>query len=331
MKRVVITLFILGMILTLGCSKVEKVEFYNEKNASELENNNARDNYVIEKESKSIDDNEEEIKVSIKSNKRNFFNEGVKLTPVIDGEIDKEVQYNWIIESKNYIDGEFYNSETNLEGFVGNKGPLREIINDGESIEFALYAEVSYIDGAYSENKVILQIEEKDTGNILGRDELIIENRQGMYFVNTSEDEWLKNEVLKSEKAKIYAEIFDIIWTIDTGLNPDGQYINVDTKSFENFTEEEKRQLFEYLSKKYNKTILDKTFDELEAEGYIENMGFKDGVMFKANKYLKNNENEASFEGTKWVSGDGAIGFIAEAEKVNDRWIIKKCQMTWIS
>lgn len=322
MKKVVIILFILGAIFTMGCREVEEIKCYEESNTTEIDNGDIKETNEIDKE---------EIKASIKSDKITFFSDKVVLTPVIVGEINKELQYHWILKSSIYNDGEINNADDGIDGLVSNEGPVNEIINNGENVEFAPYAEVSYVDGAYRESKIILQVEEKESNKILAQDEIVIENRQGMYFVNTSEDEQFKNEILKSEKSRMYAEIFDIICTIDTGLNSDGQYINVDTKSFQGFTEEDKVQLFEYLSQKYNKTILNKTFEELESEGYIENMSFNDGMMFKANKYLKNSENEISFEGTKWVSGNGAIGFIAEAEKVNNRWIIKKCQMTWIS
>ena len=324
---------ILGLIFILGCKEVEKVECYNEEGKNKIEASDIEEINYIEKDKENIESEKEKIKVTIRSDKRSFFQGGVRFTSIIEGNMDKKIQYHWIVKENIYSDGKFYSLEgENIDGFIGDKGPYREIINDGEVVEFAPYNEVNYVDGDYRENKIILQIEEKDTGKILAKDEATIENRQGAYFVKTSENERFKDKILKTEKAKLYGEIFDLVWEIDKGLNDNlKKYINIDTKSFEDFSQEDKEQLFEYISKKYSVTMLDKTFKELEDEGYIKNLSFKDGLVFNVNKYLKNNSNEVSLEGMKWVSGIGAIGFIAEAEKINERWIIRKCQMTWIS
>jgi hypothetical protein len=302
MRKIFFIIALLITTLIVGCT-LEKKEQYINNNDSKIQ--------------------EEDIKVNIESDTMLFYNEEITFTPIIKGDLNKEVQYHWIIQDDS--------DNENLHGFVSNEGPAYDIINYGEAVKFATYAEVSYADDAYSEIKVILQIEEKDSNNVIGKDELIITNRQGMYFVKTSKEKDLQDEILKSEKAKLYAEIFNILWEIDKGLNNDLKYINIDTSTFEDFSEEDKAQLFDYLTKKYNLTIMDKSFQELESEGYIKNLTFIDGINFKVNKYIKNTENEISFEGTKWASGIGAIGFIAKAEKIDETWKIKKCNMTWIS
>lgn len=151
------------------------------------------------------------------------------------------------------------------------------------------------------------------------------------YKIIQNEEIEFQNEILKSEKARLYAEIFDIVWEMDKGLNSNVKYINIDTNTFKDFNKEDKEQLFDYISKKYNATIMDNTFQELESEGFIKDSAFIDGVSFKIDEYIKNTENEISFEGTKWASGIGAIGFTTKAEKNNSIWKIKMCNMTWIS
>ncbi len=301
MKRVLLIITFLMMILTIGCTLEHKKVIID-------------DYYPIKQD--------EEIKVNIESDRVLFHNEA-HFTPVIEGNLDKEVQYRWIIKDDL--------EEKNIQGFVSDEGPVYELINSGETVEFAIYAEVSYTEDAYSEIVVELQMEEKETNKIIATDELTIINRQGEYFVRTSKEEELQDEIFKSEKARAYAEIFNIIWEIDKGLNSDVKYINIDTSTFEGFTEEDKEQLFDYISKKYKVSILDKTFQELEKEGYIQNLTFIDGINFKVGKYIKNTENEISFEGAKWASGIGAIGFTTKAEKINGAWKIIRCNMTWIS
>ncbi|EOR27656.1 hypothetical protein A500_03626 [Clostridium sartagoforme AAU1] len=302
MRKIFLIISLLMLTLMSGCNSEGKDQYINNNNPMTQDEN---------------------IKVSIESDTILFYNEEVTFTPIIDGDLDKEVQYHWILQDDS--------GDKDIYGFVSTEGLSYNIINSGEAVKFAQYAEVSYVDDAYSEIKVILQIEEKDTNNIIGKDELTIINRAGVYFVKASKAEDLQDEILKSEKSRVYAEIFDIVWETDKGLNSNVKYINVDTSTFENFSEEDKVQLFDYLAKKYNAAIMDKNFQELEGEGYIKNLTFIDGINFKVNEYIKNTENEISFEGTKWASGLGAIGFTTKAEKVNGIWKIKKCSMTWIS
>lgn len=266
---------------------------------------------------------DEEIKVNIESDRVLFYNEVATFTPTIIGNLNKEVQYHWILKDKYLNEG--------IHGFVSDEGPTYEVINSGETVEFAIYAEVSYTEDAYSEIVIELQIQEKETNNIIATDELTIINRQGQYFVRTSKEKELQDGIIKSEKAKVYAEIFDIVWETDKGLNSHIKYINIDISTFKDFTDEDKEQLFTYIAKKYNATILDKTFQDLESEGYINKSTFIDGISIKVDKYIKNTENEISFEGTKWASGLGAIGFTTKAEKDNDTWIVKVFNMIWIS
>lgn len=302
MKRILLIITFLMMILTVGCTLEHKKVIID-------------DYYPIKQD--------EEIKVNIESDRVLFYNEVATFTPTIIGNLNKEVQYHWILKDKYLNEG--------IHGFVSDEGPTYEIINLGEAVKFASYAEVSYTEDAYSEITVILQIEEKESNNIIATDELTIINRQGQYYVRTSKEKELQDEIFKSKKAIVYAEIFNIIWETDKGLNSSIKYINIDTSTFKDFDEEDKTQLFDYLSKKYNAIILDKTFQELENEGYIQDLTFLDGISFKVDEYIKNTENEISFEGTKWASGLGAIGFITKAEKINGTWKIVKCNMTWIS
>lgn len=301
MKKIFLIATLLMIVLTRGCTLEKKqIIIY--------------DDYPVTQS--------EEIKVNIQIDAKAFYEEGT-FTPIVDGDLSKEVQYHWIL--KDDIENK------NIHGFVSDNGPCYEVINSGEAVKFASYAEVSYTEDAYSEIKVILQIEEKDTNNIIATDEATIINRQGMYFVKTSKEQEFQDEILKSEKAKVYGEIFDIVWESDKGLNTNIKYVNIDTSTFEEFTEEDKEQLLNYIAKKYNVTTMDKTFKELEAEGYIKESTFLEGISFYVNEYTKNTEDQISFEGTKWASGIGAVGFTTKAEKSNGEWKIKKCYMTWIS
>jgi len=97
----------------------------------------------------------------------------VIFTPKVKGEYDKELQYHWILEN-----------DYAIQGLVTqNKGLQNEIINSGEPVEFGLIAEVSWVDGTIEEYKVKLQIEDKETSDIIATDEIIIINKQGIYSI----------------------------------------------------------------------------------------------------------------------------------------------------
>lgn len=147
----------------------------------------------------------------------------------------------------------------------------------------------------------------------------------------STKDEKLFDKILKTSNARLYGKMIDEVWKIDSALNSGISYINVDTKTFKNFKEEDKKQLFKYLSEQYDAKILDMTIDELEEEGYVKDLSFEDGILFSIDKYIINSEDKILLEGRKWASGIGAIGFLIEAEKVDSEWNIKRCDMTWIS
>ena len=71
-----------------------------------------------------------------------------------------------------------------FEGFVApESGPLKEVVNSGEPVELGLFAEISWVEGTVIEFKVKLQVEEKDSSNIIAIDEITIENREGIYKI----------------------------------------------------------------------------------------------------------------------------------------------------
>ncbi len=77
--------------------------------------------------------------------------------------------------------------------------------------------------------------------------------------------------------------------------------------------------------------MLDMSFEELQDEGYVKELFFEEGILFEVEKYTSNSSKSVSFEGQKWRSGLGAIGFYFEAKKKNNEWELKECKMTWIS
>ncbi len=97
---------------------------------------------------------------------------GITLTPKLEENTDKYIQYHWSIDS-------------DTEMFETPDGPAKAIINLGESVLFIPVAEIGYNkqDNLSKEIKVTLTLEEKDSNNLLAKAELIIEDYSGTYKV----------------------------------------------------------------------------------------------------------------------------------------------------
>lgn len=129
----------------------------------------------IESNDTSGEDNKAALTVEIIANNDSNSYKGLPiiLKSKIEGKSEKVLQYHWILENN-----------TDFEGFViSEKGPQKEIVNSGEPVELGVFAEVNYIEGALNKFKVKLQVEDKETSDIIATDEIIIENKVGYYSI----------------------------------------------------------------------------------------------------------------------------------------------------
>lgn len=127
-----------------------------------------------------------------------------------------------------------------------------------------------------------------------------------------------------------YAEVIDKLYNEDMALNSDIKYIAIDTSLINNLSDEQKSSLLKDLEK-YGYTVLDMTFEELEEEGYIENLYFKEGILFKIEDEPMRGKS-ITMDVSKWRSGLGAIGYDdLKVEYKNGKWKITKTGSAWIS
>lgn len=124
--------------------------------------------------------NKSECKVTIMSDKNEFgyHNWTILLSPKLEGSIENDIEYHWVLENNNDFIG------FNIE----DQGPVKEIINSGETVELSLFAMVEWTADAYEEFKVKLQIVEKDRGKVVAADEITIENHAGLYELKDSDE-----------------------------------------------------------------------------------------------------------------------------------------------
>lgn len=127
-----------------------------------------------------------------------------------------------------------------------------------------------------------------------------------------------------------YATVIDQLYNEDIGLNSDIKYIAIDTSLIKNLSDEQKSALIKEVEK-YGHTVLHMTFEELEEQGYIEDLYFKEGILFKLED-KKISGNSITMDASKWRSGLGAIGYDdLKVENKNGKWKITKTGSAWIS
>jgi hypothetical protein len=130
------------------------------------------------------------------------------------------------------------------------------------------------------------------------------------------------------------AVIDDILYIEDPGLNHDIKIIALDTTQMNNLLEEEKAALLAQISEKYGLTVLDSTYDELMAQGLIdeENLYFTEGILVTIEHPVYDEATQClSYGISKWRSGLGAYGSDdATAQYKNGIWQIEK-KNSWIS
>ncbi|MFZ5967336.1 MAG: hypothetical protein ACOYVK_09200 [Bacillota bacterium] len=133
-----------------------------------------------------------------------------------------------------------------------------------------------------------------------------------------------------SDTVEAYAMVIDQLYAEDSGLNHDIKYIALDTSLMVNLTDEGKEKLLEQLEN-YGFEVLNMTFEELEKQGYIQELFFKEGILFRIeDEPIKN--NTITMKASKWRSGTGAIGFEDLIIKYkNGQWEITSLGSSWIS
>ncbi|WP_206098596.1 peptide ABC transporter substrate-binding protein [Paenibacillus montanisoli] len=129
---------------------------------------------------------------------------------------------------------------------------------------------------------------------------------------------------------EVYSLALDAYMPVDEGLNSGMAYIAIDMSNLKDIDDADKQQILDYF-KKYNVGVMEATYEELKAQG-LENKTslVLDGVLLKVDQ-ARITEKQAIVEGSKFRSGDGAIGMKVIVELKDGKWKVKEAGMTWIS
>lgn len=136
----------------------------------------------------------------------------------------------------------------------------------------------------------------------------------------------------KEELGDIYTVALDAIMEQDEMLSKDMEFIAIDMSNFEDVDEVSKEGILSYFKEKYKVDVMEATLEQLNEKGlFNEETLVLDGVLLRIKKVEFKFNNHIFFEGSKYRSGDGAIGVEGTVYDKNNKWKIKEVYRTWIS
>ncbi|CAM5222299.1 hypothetical protein UACE39S_03400 [Ureibacillus acetophenoni] len=93
-----------------------------------------------------------------------------------------------------------------------------------------------------------------------------------------------------------------------------------------------KEVILSYFKEKYKVEVMDATLEQLKDKGlYNPDTLVLDGVLLRIEKVEYKVNNNIFFEGSKYRSGDGAVGVEVIVHYKDNNWKVKEVKMTWIS
>lgn len=168
---------------------------------------------VIDSENKEevpIEVEESTLTLDIKSNSEDLSNYSVGLgtlefTPIVRGDLPENIQYHWIIDNPANR-----GVRPAFEMFhIKEGGGSLEVINNGEPVEFGVFAEISYANNLPLYFDIILKVEDISTLNVIAEKKILIENRGGRFKIIREEmtAEEKDEEVLKGIKDIVFKKL----------------------------------------------------------------------------------------------------------------------------
>ncbi|KAF1085287.1 hypothetical protein SPSYN_01423 [Sporotomaculum syntrophicum] len=129
---------------------------------------------------------------------------------------------------------------------------------------------------------------------------------------------------------QIYTQAFDSFMPLDAGLNSNMEYIAIDMTGL-NLNAQDKATILDYF-KKYKVTVMEASFDDLKQKSlFDEKHMILNGILLSIKKVDIKSDTKVQIEGSKYRSGNGAIGVVTTIIYMDNSWQIDKADITWIS
>ncbi|MBP3966056.1 peptide ABC transporter substrate-binding protein [Paenibacillus lignilyticus] len=133
-----------------------------------------------------------------------------------------------------------------------------------------------------------------------------------------------------ADLGELYSLALDAYMPVDEGLNSGMKYIAIDMSNLKDLDAGDKQQILAHF-KSYKVDVMEASYEQLEAKGlFNKNTLSLDGVLLKVEK-AELTAKQFVVEGSKYRSGDGAIGMRVVVKVKDGHWQVDKADMTWIS
>lgn len=136
---------------------------------------------------------------------------------------------------------------------------------------------------------------------------------------------------LSGNLTDVYCSALDSFMPLDNGLNYDMQYISIDGSSLKYLQDNQIDEVLKYF-KKYNVKVMNASFDVLKQKGlFNEKKLILDGLLLSVKDINIISSTYIIIEGSKYRSGDGAIGVRCALKYKDGKWNVEKADIMWIS
>ena len=136
----------------------------------------------------------------------------------------------------------------------------------------------------------------------------------------------------KEHLVEIYSEALTSIMEQDEGLSGDMKYIAIDMSNFDEVSDSEKKEILKYFKDEYKVEVMGATLKQLHEKGlYDSSTLVLDGVLLRIEKIDFKRNTEVLFEGSKYRSGDWAVGVEGTVHYKEEKWKSQKVKVTWMS
>jgi hypothetical protein len=160
----------------------------------------------------------------------------------------------------------------------------------------------------------------------------IISYNQNNTFLSTEDNiETVKGINISGNLTDVYCVALDSFMPLDNGLNYEMQYISIDGSSLKYLQDNQIDEVLKYF-KKYNVKVINASFDVLKEKGlFNEKKLVLDGLLLSVKDINIISNTYIIVEGSKYRSGDGAIGVKCALKYKDGKWNVEKADIMWIS
>jgi len=151
-----------------------------------------------------------------------------------------------------------------------------------------------------------------------------------MLFVFSGCNQEMKEVKAEQNLPQIYTLAFDSFMPLDAGLNSDMEFIAIDMTGL-NLSAQDKATILDNF-KKYKVTVMKASFNDLKQKGLFDEKSLiLDGILLSIKKADIESDTKVQIEGSKYRSGNGAIGVVTTIIYKDHTWQVDKADITWIS